>query len=426
MIYRVKMLWKSHDYFLLMAIVAVGIVFRVAAIAGFNHSPQSDELAYQSMALNLISGNGIIDNMGNYAMYNVGYPLLVLSPAFIIFGEHLLVAKLANLILGVVSIFLCYLTAKEAGAGRLGRLLAAAAWAIYLPASVYGVYLAKENLMTPLMLGVIWCALRLTKDPTWKISVICGVLFGLLALTGSAALALVFLVLLALILCKISFSQRLGLGMLILLVAMVVTTPWLARNWRVIGAPVLNTNGGFNLYLGNNPAATGWFVSIADTPRGPTWNELRLSGEVQASEILKQEAVSWIKEHPSEFLLLAFKKAVYLWMPPFHEGKGQGSTAETVIRIMWLTQFLILVAVAIASLVLLPLKNSQLAILWLAIASYTMLHMLFYIIFRYREPIMPVVVIIAGLAVEFFITARTQNLKKIKSNLNKNVMYQRQ
>ena len=426
MIYRVKMLWKSHDYFLLMAIVAVGIVFRVAAIAGFNHSPQSDELAYQSMALNLISGNGIIDNMGNYAMYNVGYPLLVLSPAFIIFGEHLLVAKLANLILGVVSIFLCYLTAKEAGAGRLGRLLAAAAWAIYLPASVYGVYLAKENLMTPLMLGVIWCALRLTKDPTWKISVICGVLFGLLALTGSAALALVCLVLLALILCKISFSHRLGLGMLILLVAMVVTTPWLARNWRVIGAPVLNTNGGFNLYLGNNPAATGWFVSIADTPRGPTWNELRLSGEVQASEILKQEAVSWIKEHPSEFLLLAFKKAVYLWMPPFHEGKGQGSTAETVIRIMWLTQFLILVAVAIASLVLLPLKNSQLAILWLAIASYTMLHMLFYIIFRYREPIMPVIVIIAGLAVEFFITARTQNLKKIKSNLNKNVIYQRQ
>ena len=93
---------------------------------------------------------------------------------------------------------------------------------------------------------------------------------------------------------------------------------------------------------------------------------------------------------------------------------------------MWLTQFLILVAVAIASLVLLPLKNSQLAILWLAIASYTMLHMLFYIIFRYREPIMPVIVIIAGLAVEFFITARTQNIKKIKSNLNKNVIYQRQ
>ena len=414
MIYKVKMLQKTPDYFPLMAIIAVGIALRVAAIAGFNHSPQSDELAYQSMALGLIGGSGIIDNMGNYAMYNVGYPLFVLAPAFIIFGKHLLVAKLANLILGVVSIILCYLTAKEAGAGRLGRLLAAAAWAIYLPASVYGVYLAKENLMIPLMLGVIWCALRLAKDPTWKISAVCGVLFGLLALTGSAALALVGLVLLALMFCHIPFSKRFGLGMLILLVAMVVTTPWLARNWRVIGAPVLNTNGGFNLYLGNNPAATGWFMSIADTPRGPTWSELRRGGEVQASEILKQEAISWIKANPSEFLSLAFKKAIYFWMPPFYEGKGLGSTAETIVRIMWLAQFLVLVAVAILSLTVLPLRNSQLAILWLAIASYTMLHMLFYVIFRYREPIMPVVVIIAGLAVESLIAAKTQSLKKIQ------------
>ena len=414
MIHRLNNFLKNQDYFLMMAIIAVGIAVRVAAIAGFNHSPQSDELAYQSMALGLIGGSGIIDNMGNYAMYNVGYPLLVLAPAFIVFGEHLLVAKLANLILGVMSILLCYLTAKEAGAGRLGRLLASAAWAIYLPASVYGVYLAKENLMIPLMLGVIWCALRLAKDPTWKIAAVCGVLFGLLALTGSAALALVCLVLLALMFCHIPFPQRLGLGLLILLVAMVVTTPWLARNWRVIGAPVLNTNGGFNLYLGNNPAATGWFISIADTPRGQTWNELRMSGEVQASEILKQEAISWIKAHPSEFLSLAFKKAVYFWTPPFHEGKGQGSTAEAIVRIIWLTQFLILVAVAILSLAVLPLKSSKLAILWLAIASYTMLHMLFYVIFRYREPIMPVVVIIAGLAVESLIAARTQGLKKIQ------------
>ena len=412
MIHQVKMRLKNREYFPLMVIIAVGIAVRVAAIAGFSHSPQSDELAYQSMALGMIGGNGIIDNMGNYAMYNVGYPLFVLAPAFIIFGEHLLIAKLANLILGVMSIFLCYLTAKEAGAGRLGRLLAAAAWAIYLPASLYGVYLAKENLMIPLMLGVIWCALRLAKDPTWKISVICGVLFGLLALTGSAALALVCLVLLALMFCHIPFPQRLGLGLLILLVAMVVTTPWLARNWRVIGAPVLNTNGGFNLYLGNNPAATGWFVSIADTPRGPSWSELRLSGEVQASEILKQEAISWIKAHPSEFLSLAFKKVVYFWMPPFHEGKGQGSTFETVVRVMWLTQFLVLVTVAILSLAVLPMRNSQLAILWSAIASYTMLHMLFYVIFRYREPIMPAVVIIVGLAVESFIAARTPGLKR--------------
>lgn len=409
MMNKMKILQRTREHFLLIVIIALGISLRITAIIGFKHSPESDELAYQTMARNLIGGNGIVDDMGNYAMYSVGYPLFILSPVFIFFEDQLLAAKLANLALGVMSILLCYLTAAEAGATRVGRLLAAAGWAIYLPASVYGVYLAKENLMVPLMLGVIWCALRLAKNPTWMISMGCGMLLGLLALVGNAALSLASLVLLALAFCNTSIPRRFGLGMLILLAAVVVTSPWLARNDKVIGAPVLNTNGGFNLYLGNNPAATGWFMSIADTPRGSTWDEIRRSGEVQASEILKQEAISWIKEHPIHFFSLALKKAAFFWMPPFHDGKGQGSIAETAVRVAWAIQFLILMVISIGSLFLLPLHNKQLTVLWLAIASYTMVHMLFYVIFRYREPIMPVIVIIAGLTVEFFISTRAKN-----------------
>jgi 4-amino-4-deoxy-L-arabinose transferase-like glycosyltransferase len=98
------------------------------------------------MALNLISGNGIVDGMGNYAMYNVGYPLFVLAPVFALFGEDILIARLLNALLGGLAVVLCYAIAKEAGAGKIGRLLAAALWALYLPASVYAVYLLKENL----------------------------------------------------------------------------------------------------------------------------------------------------------------------------------------------------------------------------------------------------------------------------------------
>jgi 4-amino-4-deoxy-L-arabinose transferase-like glycosyltransferase len=87
------------------------------------------------MAQNLINGRGVVDNMGNYAMYNVGYPLFLLAPMYLAFGEHLLAARLANVGLGVVSILLCYQLARQAGAGRLGRLLAAAGWAVYQPAS---------------------------------------------------------------------------------------------------------------------------------------------------------------------------------------------------------------------------------------------------------------------------------------------------
>ena len=89
------------------------------------------------MALNLISGRGIIDHMGNYAMYNVGYSLFVLTPGFLIAGDNLFLVRILNILLGGISIILCYGIAKESGAGKIGRFLAAIFLAVYIPASVY-------------------------------------------------------------------------------------------------------------------------------------------------------------------------------------------------------------------------------------------------------------------------------------------------
>lgn len=74
---KIATLFKG-DGFWLVLILCAGFLLRMAAILGLNHeSSEGDESAYISMALNLISGNEIKDNMGNYAMYNVGYPLFI-------------------------------------------------------------------------------------------------------------------------------------------------------------------------------------------------------------------------------------------------------------------------------------------------------------------------------------------------------------
>jgi 4-amino-4-deoxy-L-arabinose transferase-like glycosyltransferase len=402
-----------NDRWPLAAIIAAGLLLRLMAILAYHHAPESDEVAYQSMALNLIAGHGLIDNLGNRAMYNVGYPLFVLAPAFAISGGKLLAARLLNLILGGVSIFLCYAVAKEAGAGRTGRLLAAALWALYLPASIYAVYLAKENLMTPLMLGVMWCALRLLAAPAMRTAIPCGFLLGLLALVGNAALSLAGAVLIALLLGAGSLRQKLLSGLAILLLAGVVAAPWALRNQAVLGAPVLNTNGGFNLYLGNNPNATGWFMSIADTPHAKDWEALRKTGEVRASEVLKQDAIAWIRTDPGRFLALAARKAIYFWTPPFHQGQGPQSTTETAVRLLWAIQFVLIGLAALASLASRRLWNRQTLILWLAVAGYTSVHMLFYVIFRYREPIMPLMGILAALAVQAWLRHRASRASAV-------------
>ena len=145
----------------------------------------------------------------------------------------------------------------------------------------------------------------------------------------------------------------------------------------------------------------GCLFSIADTPRGETWNELRKQGEVKASETLKNEAVSWIKENPAEFVYLAAKKAVYFWKPPIHQGKGPSSKAESVVRALWALQFILLSGAALATLFFQRLrKNISVQLLWVAVLSYTSVHMIFYVIFRYREPIMPLLCVLVALSIE--------------------------
>ena len=82
------------------------------------------------------------------------------------------------------------------------------------------------------------------------------------------------------------------------------------------------------------------------------------------------------------------------------------SSAEVVMRILWAIQFVILTATAISSLIFVSLRNRQMTILWLATGCYTVVHMLFYVMPRYREPIMPLLGVIAALTLETFYKRR--------------------
>lgn len=386
---------------LLALILAAGIALRFLAVFFVVHTPNSDELAYRSMALNLISGPGIIDHMGNYAMYNVGYSLFVLTPSFLVAGDNLLLVRILNILLGGISIILCYGIARESGAGKTGRLLAATFLAVYIPASVYAVYLAKENLMTPLMLLVLWFSVRLSKNPSYLMAAGCGVSLGLMALTGNSGLVLIYVVGLAVFFSKAEFGKKWSLVGLIMVAMLVIASPWVIRNWSVLGSPVLNTNSGFNLYLGNNPSATGKFVSISDTPQGGVWDELRSHSEIIASEALKNEALAWINENPGKFMDLAWRKAVYFWMPPVHQGEKEQSSVESVARTIWAIQFFLLIGAATGTVFFSKLRqNNAVKMMWVAVIGYTMVHMLFYVIVRYREPIMPFLCILAALSLE--------------------------
>jgi hypothetical protein len=220
-------------------------------------------------------------------------------------------------------------------------------------------------------------------------------------LTGNSGLVLIFVVALAVFFSRVEFGKKLSLVSLIMVSMLAIASPWVIRNWSVLGSPVLNTNTGFNLYLGNNPSATGKFVSISDTPQGEVWDELISHSEIVASEALRNEALAWIKENPDKFLDLALRKASYFWMPPVHQGESEQSNVEALARTIWAIQFFLLIGAAAGTVFCSKLRqNNAVRMMWLAVVGYTTVHMLFYVTVRYREPIMPFLCIMAALAIE--------------------------
>ncbi len=376
-------------------VMSIAFALRLGAVVFYGHAPESDELSYRAMAVNLLNGSGMTDQYGNRAMFNAGYPLMVLAPVFAVFGENIFIARLCNALLGVLAVALVWVVARKAGLGRKGVFIAALMAALYLPSSVYSVYLLKENLMIPLMLGVAWCALDIHAGGRTASVVLCAALLGILAIVGNAALVLFLMVGFALMLSARPLARKFLDLSLIVVIAAAIASPWILRNLNVLGAPVLNTNGGFNFYIGNNPAATGLFVSIAETPMGDRWEALRSTGEVRASEVLKDHAMQWIRSNPMRFVELTVKKALYFWLPPFHQGKGAGSIIETIVRFVWLLQYVVIICLALF-VIAKERKNRSLQILAVGILSYFAAHTIFYIIFRYREPIMPFVILLAA------------------------------
>jgi hypothetical protein len=140
-------------------------------------------------------------------------------------------------------------------------------------------------------------------------------------------------------------------------------------------------------------------MSIGDTPLGPSWPDLRKLGEREASEVLKTEAIHWIGENPGRFARLAVTKAVLFWTPPYHEGKGNVTNTELLVRRLWAVQCVILLVAAMGGLCARTLRTRETAILCISVASYTAVHMMFYVIYRYREPIMPMVCILAAMSI---------------------------
>jgi hypothetical protein len=163
-----------------------------------------------------------------------------------------------------------------------------------------------ENTHILLLILISYFAFRTLDNKLWALPLGCA--WGALILTRSEATVSVLPIVLAVGL----FGKRDKLFKVAVstLIALMLVSPWLYRNYRLLGHATLNTAVGLNFHMSFNPSATGGFVEPA-VPEGIP------NGEAEQSAFYLSRGLRFIREHPSRAITLMVDKQSYLWQP-FH------------------------------------------------------------------------------------------------------------
>ena len=279
-------------------LVALAALARVGYwLATLDYSPVSDARSYHVIARSIAHGIGFSDVYPELGLHDSGFraPLFpsMLAAPYRVFGAHVGVARLTNLVLGVVLVLLVERFASRIGGATAG-LVAAIAVAVYPPLVANDVAILGETVSLILIVVVGMLVL----EDRWLAA---GVATGFLVLARNSAQLYAFVVA-ALLLRRIGWKRTLAfLG-----IAFLVVTPWLVRNAVQLGAPVLTTSNGFNLAALYSQEAhdDGDFVDPVFDER---FEELRL---VQFDELdwdaeLRSRGFEGLRAHPLEPLRVA-------------------------------------------------------------------------------------------------------------------------
>lgn len=246
----------------LLVVVLVAAAARGWWIASVDTQPSSDFHWYFQRAMAMFRGEGYSVDGKLTAYWPIGYPAL-LSFLFFVAGPSVMAAKVLNVLLGLVAVYLTYCLGARLFRSHAVGLISAVLMALHPTWVMYSGIVASEPLFTATMLGGALAALNARGDPTRLL--VSGLLFGAAVYTRPQAIVIPLIVLV----CAYfwdddtprSFWFWKATAKVYLVIALVLS-PWLIRNYLVYDRFVfVSTNGGDNLLIGNNAKATGRYMS---------------------------------------------------------------------------------------------------------------------------------------------------------------------
>jgi len=195
------------------------------------------------------------------------------------------------------------------------------------------------------------------------------------------------------------------IGIALIMVLAGVRSRVIHGNWIFI-----SPEGGLNLYLGNNPAATGIFDNpdfIRPSHAGHDQDQKILAQQIagrrlsaaETSELWKQKALEFIKSHPADFTRLLLAKARW-----FFTDTEAANEIDLLLQRGWqrksdINPFWIICPLAITGWLFVRPRNPQTVILDFFIISQLIITLIFFHYTRHRTSILPFLIIYEAAAI---------------------------
>lgn len=386
-------------------------LFQIEAAPLFYHLV-GDGRVYDEWAQRIAAG----DLVGNGVFYQAPLYPYFLGLLNFIFGHDLWAVRLVQITLGAVSCGLIFLAGK-AVFGAAAGIAAAVILSLYAPAIFFDALIQKAVLDLFLISLFFLLAAKSQMQPrSWK-WVASGVLLGLLALSRENALVWAFGVPVWIWVyfrsqpttARVSWVAGFLLGCLLVLVPVGV------RNLIAGGEFALTTSQlGPNLYIGNNPDASGAYVPLR-AGHGDAHFERRDATELaeaavgrslspkEVSRYWLARAFDYMLSRPGDWLKLMAKKWLLVWNVSELEDADDfylyQQWSSLLAFLGSITDFGLLAVLAAVGCVLTLRRWRQIWLLYLLLASFAASVAFTYVLGRYRFPLVPILTLFAGVAI---------------------------
>ncbi len=323
--------------------------------------------------------------------------------------------QIVQLLLSVLNAALVFFLARRLASPGVA-LLAAALYAFYGPAVFYAGLLLMATLLTTLFLVTALQAVRCLERPRTGRAFVLGVLVVVTALARGNVLLLAPVLPVLFLTIGLPRRQTIRLGLTVWLGAASILVPVTVRN-VLVGQDfvILTSNGGLNLYLGQNTKYQGIFGPLVAgpvvrfDPNGEWTLENELGRDLKPSEVSRiftQRALREVVAKPSETVKLYLLKAYRFWngyeipqLAAFDHWQGE----SRVLRLLGVPYTFL----AAAGLLGIFLGCGRLRlVVGLFVGTYFLSMLPFFITARYRQPVVPLLAVAAA----SFLVRTTQTL----------------